>query len=158
MTQERVKLDTAAFLDSPQSRALSGVEREQQRRLVEAFLACAYEEVGKAPHLIDGEDLHAIVGQGMPARLRRREAAVEHAGDVLAAYLAHLAERAVVAHTFELHNALDASVAELRVAVESGETVRRAPPSRPFEHRAERTGRNDPCPCGSGRKFKKCCG
>ena len=23
---------------------------------------------------------------------------------------------------------------------------------------AERTGRNDPCPCGSGRKFKQCCG
>jgi len=22
----------------------------------------------------------------------------------------------------------------------------------------ERVGRNDPCPCGSGRKFKKCCG
>ncbi|WP_340159935.1 YchJ family protein [uncultured Hoeflea sp.] len=21
-----------------------------------------------------------------------------------------------------------------------------------------RTGRNDPCPCGSGRKYKKCCG
>jgi hypothetical protein len=21
-----------------------------------------------------------------------------------------------------------------------------------------RTGRNDPCPCGSGKKFKKCCG
>jgi preprotein translocase subunit SecA len=25
--------------------------------------------------------------------------------------------------------------------------------------RAERAvGRNDPCPCGSGKKFKKCCG
>lgn len=23
---------------------------------------------------------------------------------------------------------------------------------------AGKTGRNDPCPCGSGRKFKKCCG
>ena len=22
----------------------------------------------------------------------------------------------------------------------------------------EKTGRNDPCPCGSGKKFKKCCG
>jgi uncharacterized protein YecA (UPF0149 family) len=22
---------------------------------------------------------------------------------------------------------------------------------------AARTGRNDPCPCGSGRKFKVCC-
>jgi len=26
-------------------------------------------------------------------------------------------------------------------------------------HRSEpRIGRNDPCPCGSGKKFKKCCG
>jgi SWIM/SEC-C metal-binding protein len=24
--------------------------------------------------------------------------------------------------------------------------------------REEPVGRNDPCPCGSGRKFKKCCG
>jgi uncharacterized protein YecA (UPF0149 family) len=24
--------------------------------------------------------------------------------------------------------------------------------------RTVKTGRNDPCPCGSGRKYKKCCG
>ena len=24
--------------------------------------------------------------------------------------------------------------------------------------KADQTGRNDPCPCGSGRKFKVCCG
>ena len=23
---------------------------------------------------------------------------------------------------------------------------------------AEKTGRNDPCPCGSGQKYKRCCG
>ncbi|MDD4617044.1 MAG: YchJ family protein [Alphaproteobacteria bacterium] len=23
---------------------------------------------------------------------------------------------------------------------------------------SDKTGRNDPCPCGSGKKFKKCCG
>jgi uncharacterized protein YecA (UPF0149 family) len=22
----------------------------------------------------------------------------------------------------------------------------------------EKAGRNDPCPCGSGKKYKKCCG
>ena len=27
-----------------------------------------------------------------------------------------------------------------------------------FQKAAIRAGRNDPCPCGSGRKFKKCCG
>ena len=25
-------------------------------------------------------------------------------------------------------------------------------------HRSGRVGRNDPCPCGSGKKYKKCCG
>ncbi|MBO6202420.1 MAG: SEC-C domain-containing protein, partial [Selenomonas sp.] len=23
---------------------------------------------------------------------------------------------------------------------------------------AEKIGRNDPCPCGSGKKYKNCCG
>jgi uncharacterized protein len=33
------------------------------------------------------------------------------------------------------------------------------PTSRGEPHRAgTKIGRNDPCPCGSGRKFKKCCG
>jgi len=27
-----------------------------------------------------------------------------------------------------------------------------------FSVRREKIGRNDPCPCGSGKKFKKCCG
>ncbi|MDQ3829355.1 MAG: SEC-C metal-binding domain-containing protein [Candidatus Tectomicrobia bacterium] len=25
-------------------------------------------------------------------------------------------------------------------------------------HQQTEGGRNDPCPCGSGKKFKKCCG
>lgn len=28
----------------------------------------------------------------------------------------------------------------------------------PYKRDAPRVGRNDPCPCGSGKKFKKCCG
>ena len=24
--------------------------------------------------------------------------------------------------------------------------------------RVEKVGRNEPCPCGSGKKYKKCCG
>lgn len=29
--------------------------------------------------------------------------------------------------------------------------------SEPIRNRGERVGRNDPCPCGSGKKFKNCC-
>jgi preprotein translocase subunit SecA len=34
-----------------------------------------------------------------------------------------------------------------------------APAQQPIRHPAgHEVGRNDPCPCGSGKKFKKCCG
>jgi preprotein translocase subunit SecA len=29
---------------------------------------------------------------------------------------------------------------------------------KPVKRMAEKVGRNDPCPCGSGKKYKKCCG
>ncbi len=32
------------------------------------------------------------------------------------------------------------------------------PPQRPMVHSGPKVGRNDPCPCGSGKKFKKCHG
>ncbi|WP_082849957.1 SEC-C metal-binding domain-containing protein [Halioglobus sp. HI00S01] len=32
------------------------------------------------------------------------------------------------------------------------------PPPEPVTRLAPKVGRNDPCPCGSERKFKKCCG
>ncbi|TSJ91646.1 hypothetical protein FG002_001700 [Chitinimonas sp. BJB300] len=28
----------------------------------------------------------------------------------------------------------------------------------PIKREAPKVGRNDPCPCGSGKKYKKCCG
>ena len=31
-------------------------------------------------------------------------------------------------------------------------------PRRPVQRNPKKVGRNDPCPCGSGKKFKKCCG
>ena len=36
----------------------------------------------------------------------------------------------------------------------NGEVVR----PRPYVRDEPKHGRNDPCPCGSGKKFKKCCG
>ena len=34
----------------------------------------------------------------------------------------------------------------------------RPDPGVPFQRDEEKVGPNDPCPCGSGKKFKKCCG
>jgi preprotein translocase subunit SecA len=31
-------------------------------------------------------------------------------------------------------------------------------PRQTVERPTPKTGRNEPCPCGSGKKYKKCCG
>ena len=41
------------------------------------------------------------------------------------------------------------------VASVGGEAVKKRPV---VKKAAEKIGRNDPCPCGSGKKYKKCCG
>ncbi|MCG9478740.1 MAG: preprotein translocase subunit SecA [Actinomycetia bacterium] len=40
----------------------------------------------------------------------------------------------------------------------SGPAQASRPPSREPAGSKEKVGRNDPCPCGSGKKYKKCCG
>jgi uncharacterized protein YchJ len=46
-----------------------------------------------------------------------------------------------------------------RGATEATSAVLRDRPStRPVVRAEEKVGRNDPCPCGSGKKYKKCCG
>ncbi|MDO6748167.1 SEC-C metal-binding domain-containing protein [Gilvimarinus sp. 1_MG-2023] len=31
-------------------------------------------------------------------------------------------------------------------------------PAEPIKRTEAKVGRNDPCPCGNGKKFKRCCG
>jgi SEC-C motif-containing protein len=37
-------------------------------------------------------------------------------------------------------------------------TGQRAPTGHTVKYEKPKPGRNDPCPCGSGKKYKKCCG
>ncbi|HTJ97136.1 MAG TPA: UPF0149 family protein [Rhodocyclaceae bacterium] len=60
----------------------------------------------------------------------------------------------------ELASQLPATVATLyrfwtpyREAADQAEV-----PSKTVQYAEPKTGRNDPCPCGSGKKYKKCCG
>ncbi|WP_153557539.1 preprotein translocase subunit SecA [Roseimaritima sediminicola] len=51
-------------------------------------------------------------------------------------------------------NAASAGDAQQRAADNAGDTQRKPDPVRNTE---PRVGRNDPCPCGSGKKYKACC-
>ena len=44
--------------------------------------------------------------------------------------------------------------AQQQAAIEGTQTDHKP---QPIRNRQQRVGRNDPCPCGSGKKFKNCC-
>jgi uncharacterized protein len=51
------------------------------------------------------------------------------------------------------------AIAESAAAVyKYGRLVANGPPPQPYRRPTTKVGRNDPCPCGSGKKYKKCCG
>jgi len=45
-----------------------------------------------------------------------------------------------------------------KVAEPVGESRGGDEPAKPVARSSDKVGRNDPCPCGSGKKYKKCCG
>lgn len=51
------------------------------------------------------------------------------------------------------HNQSSAMGGESEEAVEETEA-----PAAPFTREGRKVGRNEPCPCGSGKKYKQCCG
>ena len=150
-------LENAAFLDSEQALALP-IERAVTQQVAERFLLCVFEDIGKTPKLLDGEDITLILRELLPARFGRRDPLAAHVEPVLHAYLDSLGEREVVHQMFEIRQRLESGLSEFAAAVESGELAhQRTPPTKTIVNRADRVGRNDPCPCGSGKKFKKCC-
>jgi len=101
-----------------------------------------------------------MLAQVLPTRIAPRDAAGAHVGVVLAAFFDYLELNEVVTQAFEIRRGLDAGVQAFDKALRSGShadsQVRKK--TDPFIHGAEKLGRNDPCSCGSGKKFKKCHG
>jgi len=56
------------------------------------------------------------------------------------------------------HAAVTAGSDAAATAVEQGDVAVAERPVQPFVRAGEKVGRNDPCPCGSGKKYKQCHG
>jgi hypothetical protein len=160
MSRNRDALEVAAFLDSPEARALEGVDPKDVRRITLDFLEICRDELGKLPHLVDGQDVHAALGHAMPGRLKRKDPLAPHVPGIIEAYMKHLETVRMVSHSFEVKLAIESTTEEFLETVRTGENVHHHAPRKqePFRHKAPKLGRNDPCSCGSGKKYKKCHG
>jgi uncharacterized protein YecA (UPF0149 family) len=160
MVAKRITLEVAAFLDSAQAKDLTGVLPAQLHQIIETFLSVCYEDLGTEPRRLDGHDLHQALAHLLPGRMARKDPLAEHVPAVLEAYFQHLQEVAVVANAFELKMSLEATAPEFLETVRTGHNAHHGhhQKQKPVVHKAEKLGRNDPCSCGSGKKFKKCHG
>ena len=159
MASKEAQLDAAAFLDSTQAQGLEAPGQEDVRRIALAFLDICYGELGKAPGKLDGHDMHVAMGHVLPGRMKRKDPLAEFVPDVLRSVVDWLEESVVGVQGFELRNAIEGTREEFLETVRTGHNSHHLPPKQaPVVHKAQKIGRNDPCFCGSGKKFKKCCG
>lgn len=146
--RSRIEHWVSDCLDSESLRAHAGLVREYAPSVLVAFLRGACEARGVDPADIEAPDLKSGLLQGVaaleiPASVRGELPAL--CGD----FLAELQTQGRLSGGREL----GLRVRALRPAYLEATGER----GTPFVAGAERLGRNDPCPCGSGRKYKKCC-
>ncbi len=136
----------------------AGLLNPSVRNAIPEILGHFGREVRKVDHAFPDEvspgTFARVMAESMP-RLNLPEPARPHAPEVIARFLEYLRESGRVGEG-------DDWAAEVRTIADDirnkkkpssgtkGETIRK-----PVG--AAQVGRNDPCPCGSGKKFKKCC-
>ncbi len=159
MSQKEVTLALAAFLDSDAARALSPTPQADLREVCTRCLRASFEFLGTKPALLEGHELERLLTEGLPGYFRAKDPLAELVPGFLGAMLKHLEESEVVPHLFEWRMLMDDALASCVAKIHSGEgTGIHLPQQETVVHRASKLGRNDPCFCGSGRKFKKCHG
>ena len=144
------------FLASEDARALSATEAE--RREVATRLSVALADVGATLATLSTDDVHGWLFHAVPERFEPGDPLLPHVAPTLRA-LANFAKLG------RLGRALDEALPELEHALEHGHSHHHhdhdhddGDPQEPYVRGAPKIGRNDPCPCGSGKKFKKCHG
>ena len=134
--------ESPAFLDHP------SLLREYAPEVLTAFLEGACDHRGVDPQDIEEGDLKPALLERV-AQIEMAGSAREGVPALCAAFLGELEAQGRLGggRTLGLYvRALRAPF--LDAAAGKGQTLRGP---------SEKLGRNDPCPCGSGKKYKKCC-
>ena len=146
-TRETIENWVGDFCGSDGVRSFSNGIREYAPQLLTSFLLAACEARDIEPGDIEERDLkpalHKVARLDVPAGLK-----TEVPG-LCGAMLADLESRGRLSGG-RLLGAYVRALKESFAEVASGKP-------KPVTRPGSRIGRNDPCPCGSGKKYKKCC-
>ena len=147
-TREKIENWVGDFCGSDSVRSFSSGIREYAPELLTTFLVVACEARDIEPEDVEEPDLKASLLK--LAKLQLPESVKLEVPSLCGAMLADLESQGRLGGG----RVLGAYVRALEDAFAEVASGKPKPVKRP----GSRIGRNDPCPCGSGRKYKKCCG
>ena len=156
-TERLARAEVAGFFSSPHS-APFRADREGVGEVARAFLEVCYGALAVRPDHLDEEQLREGLLELLPARLDPQARASGQAVAIVRALLDHLNETRPNENAWKLATVLDDAEKAFPRALERGGGREVAAATKPIVRPGSKLGRNDPCPCGSGKKFKKCCG
>jgi len=148
--RERIETWAADFADTPAFGALAPAEKDAAVPLVAEFLRAACEAEGTGPDEVGEAGFRAAMLDRLPA-LELPVEVRSRAPEIVALFIEALQAQGRHSGGAAFVRALAPAYLE---RLRPGGGVR-IPPVR---RGTAPIGRNDPCPCGSGKKFKKCCG
>jgi len=155
----RVRAEVADFLSSSHAADFPPSERAAVGEVARAFLSICYGDLGVRPDLLDAEHLREALLDVLPRRLDPKESISRRAPAIVKALLDHHFEQKPNASAWNLETVFDDARATFADRLEeSGGSEARPDSPEPLRRPGSKLGRNDPCPCGSGKKWKKCCG
>jgi hypothetical protein len=156
--QDRYRLLAAAFRDHESGAALRARVGAAFPAALDTLVDALWRDVGAAPRDLDREKVGELVRVVLPGRLAGDESWIALVPDLVEAFLAFVAEEESLSTAWELRSAVDEHRDAFRRAVaDPGRPRLGAVKFTPDRRPAAKIGRNDPCPCGSGRKYKQCC-
>jgi len=145
--RETIDLWVSDFLERPAAREPASAAGPDAPSVLAAFLEGACHGGTAPPDIEGGEVRHALLDH--VAGLALAPTTHQAVPALVGAFLADLEECGRLAGG----RALGAQARALASAYRDQAQGRTRPDVRP----AAKVGRNDPCPCGSGRKYKQCC-
>lgn len=148
LTRERIENWVSDFCAGDAVREFSSGLREYAAPVLTTFLTKACEARGIEPEDIEERDLKSALLEHV-ARLDVPASAKKEVPELCAALLAQLENDGRLGGG----GMLAAYVRALAGSFTESATGK----AKPFERAGSKLGRNDPCPCGSGKKYKKCC-
>jgi hypothetical protein len=145
------------FLGSPEARVLEEI-REPVRREVASRVLAALRDLRLPLADFGADEAHGWLLHAVPARFEPSDARAPHVAPVISAWLA-FAARVVGDNLASFRSACDEILPELPDVLEHGHVHHHGGDAvEPYVREMPKVGRNDPCPCGSGKKFRKCHG